>query len=445
MMPEKSKNEFERLSITYLPIDDLAAHPGNSRTHNHDQIHQIAASMKEFGFSNPVLIDHKNVIIAGHGRVAAAKLLGMKSVPTIRLKDLSEDQVRAYLIADNRLAEKAGWDKSTLAIELQHLLSIDCNFDVTITGFEVPEIDPILQEAARQQEDDDIFKVDEKNRTVTRPGDLWQLGRHCILCGDALEEGCYSALMQGRLAAAVFTDPPFNDPIDGYVAGFGRTHHREFTMASGEMTGTEYTDFLFKAFKNLERNCEDGSLNFVCLDWRHLPEILTASRRVYTEFKNLCVWVKENGGQGSLYRSRHELVFVFKSGKGKHRNNIQVGKHGRYRTNIWEYPRVKSSAANGGEQLSGLHPTIKPVVMVADAILDCTARNDVVLDPFLGSGTTVIAAERTGRICYGMDLDPGYIDTALRRWQRVTNLAAVLAATGQTFAQRETEALNARQ
>jgi DNA modification methylase len=432
------------LKVNYLPIESLTAHPNNARTHSRQQVRQIAASIESFGFTNPVLIDRTNIVIAGHGRVAAARLLGMSQVPTIRLENLTQDQIRAYLIADNRLAEKAGWDESILAIELQHLLTIDGGLDVTLTGFEVPEIDLILKQVAGKQDEDDVFDVDETSQTVTQSGDIWQLGKHRILCGDALNEGSYSLLMQGRRAAAVFADPPYNDPIDGYVAGFGKVHHREFAMASGEMSETEFTEFLFKTFRNLERNSKNGSLHFVCLDWRHLPELLAASRRVYTEFKNLCVWIKESGGQGSLYRSRHELVCVFKSGKERHRNNVQLGQYGRYRTNVWEYPRVKSLAKNGEEQLSGLHPTIKPVAMVADAILDCTARNDIVLDPFLGSGTTVIAAERTGRICYGMDLDPAYVDTALRRWQKFTGLVAVHQMTGQTFAQREKEAIDVR-
>lgn len=204
-------------------------------------------------------------------------------------------------------------------------------------------------------------------------------------------------------------------------------------MASGEMSQTEYTEFLSRMFRNLERNSEDGSLHFVCLDWRHLPELLAASQRVYSEIKNLCVWIKESGGQGSLYRSRHELILVFKSGKKRHRNNVQLGQYGRCRTNVWEYPRVKSFARNGEEQLSDLHPTIKPTAMVADAILDCTSRNDIVLDPFLGSGTTIMAAERTGRICYGMDLDAVYVDTVVRRWQKHTGDRAVHASTGKAF------------
>jgi DNA modification methylase len=439
----KTEN-FPELAVVYKSIGIIKASSRNARTHSKEQVRQIATSIEEFGFVNPILIDRDNSIVAGHGRVEAAKLLGMVQVPTIRLEGLTADQIRAFAIAENRLAENAGWDNSLLAIELQHLLTIDGAFDATITGFEVPEIDLILQEAAGKQDEDDAFDFEETSASVTQSGDLWQLGKHRIYCGNALNADCYSALMRGLRATAVFTDPPFNDPIDGYVAGFGKIHHREFAMASGEMSVTEYTGFLSKTFRNLELNSDDGSLHYVCLDWRHLPELLAASRDVFSEFKNMCIWVKESGGQGSLYRSRHELVLVFKSGKAKHRNNIQLGQYGRYRTNVWEYPRVRSLAKNGEEQLSGLHPTIKPVAMVADAIQDCTARNDIILDPFLGSGTTVIAAERTGRICYGMDLDSRYVDTVVRRWQRFTKLEAIHESTGQKFSEREQETTNAR-
>lgn len=312
-------------------------------------------------------------------------------------------------------------------------MTIDGAFDVTVTGFEVPEIDLIIEGAPVRQDQDDVLDLEKMSRTVTRPGDLWQLGKHRLFCGDALNEDSYSVLAQGRQATAALIDPPYNDPIDGYVSGFGKTHHREFVMASGEMSHTEYVEFLYKVFRLLSRNSQEGAIHFVCMDWRHLPEALVASGRVYSEFKNLCVWVKESGGQGSFYRSQHELILVFKNGRGRHRNNIQLGQYGRFRTNVWKYARVKSSARSVEEWLPRLHPTIKPMEMVADAILDCTARNDIVLDPFVGSGTTVIAAEQTGRTCHGMDLDPLYIDTAVLRWQRHTGNRAILVATGKFF------------
>jgi DNA modification methylase len=434
---------LSKLAIVYHSTDTLLANPRNARTHSKHQIRQIAACIREVGFTNPVLIDGRNTIIAGHGRVEAAKLERIEQVPTILLESLTEDQIRAYTLADNRLAEKAGWDKEILAIELQHLLNID-DLDVTITGFEVPEIDLILHEARKERDQDDVVDVDETGRAVTHAGDLWKLDRHRLICGDALEDDTYQALMTGRRAAAVFTDPPYNDPIDGYVTGFGKIHHAEFAMAAGEMSEAEFTEFLTKVCVRLAHHCSDGALVYIFMDWRHTRELLAAAGPVFTEFKSLCVWDKKVGGQGSLYRSQHELVFVFKNGKGRHRNNIQLGQYGRYRTNVWEYPRVNSLSRKGEEgNLATLHPTVKPVALVADAILDCSARRDIVLDSFLGSGTTLVAAERVGRICYGIELDPLYVDAAIRRWQRYTGDYAVHAVTGKRFdeiATNDTEA-----
>jgi DNA modification methylase len=429
------------LSIVDRPVGDLRLDPNNPRLHTQNQIRQIARSIEAFGFNVPVLIDARGQVIAGHGRVLAAQVLGMTHVPTIRLEHLTEAQIRAFMIADNRLTENSLWDDRLLAEQLKALSVLDLDFSIEVTGFEMGEIDLMIGglSPAPEGETDPVDAMADPGVQVTKPDDLWHLGRHRLLCGDALKQDSYSRLMQGRRAAAVFADPPYNDPIDGYVAGFGKIHHREFAMASGEMSEGEFTEFLAKTFRNLTRSSEGGSLHFVCLDWRHLPEMLAASRRAYSEFKNLCVWVKESGGQGSLYRSRHELVFIFKSGTAKHRNNIQLGQYGRYRTNVWEYPRVKFPAGDGEEKLSGLHPTIKPAAMVADAILDSTSRNDIVLDPFLGSGTTLIAAERTGRICYGLELDPTYVDTAIRRWQAFTSQSAVHEKSGLSFDEHEKE------
>ena len=425
---------FSELTVHYLPIDSLTAYSKNARSHSKRQIRQIAESIKAFGFNNPVLIARNNTIIAGHGRVAAAKLLGMDQVPTIQLEGLSDDEIHAYVIADNRLAEKAGWDKSILAIELQHLLTIDSDFDVTITGFEVPEIDLILEEAARKQDEDDIFDVDETNQPVTQPGDHWRLGKHHVLCGTALEEPSYKALMTGRRAHVVFSDPPYNVAIDGNVCGNGSVRHREFAMASGEMNEAEFVAFLTTTLRLLARHSTNGSVHFICMDWRHAGELLAAGRQIYEALLNLCVWVKDNGGLGSFYRSRHELVFVFRNGKGPQRNNVQLGKFGRDRTNVWEYPGVNTLSRQTGEgNLLALHPTVKPVALVADALLDCSAREDIVLDPFLGSGTTLIAAERVGRICHGIEIDPRYVDVAIRRWQQHTGDHAIHVATDKSF------------
>jgi hypothetical protein len=395
------------LTITYQRVEDLKTNPRNSRTHSKHQIRQIADSIKAFGFTNPVLLDSNDTVIAGHGRVDAAKLLGISDVPTIRLENLSPDQIRAYVIADNRLAEKAGWDKSILAIELQHLLTIESEFDITVTGFEIPEIDLLLCPGNYAPDVDDIFELDETSQPVTQPDDLWELGRHRILCGSAIEQSAYARLMGTKRAGMVFIDPPYNVPIQGHVSGNGAIRHREFQMASGEMSEFQFISFLSSSLKLLARYSATASVHFVCMDWRHIGELLTAGRQVYDSVLNVCVWVKNNGGMGSFYRSRHELVFVFRNGKGKHRNNIQLGQFGRNRTNVWEYPSINSQAKTGEEgNLLALHPTVKPVALIADALLDCSARGDLVLDAFLGSGSTLIAAERTGRCCYGIELDP---------------------------------------
>jgi DNA modification methylase len=268
---------------------------------------------------------------------------------------------------------------------------------------------------------------------VTKPGDVWLLGRNRLICGDALVGQTYQRLMDGRLAAAVFTDPPYNTPTDGYVTGFEKVHHAELVMASGEMMEAEFTEFLSKTFANLKIASAPGSIHLVCVDWRHLKELLAAAERTYTELKNVCVWVKDSGGQSSLFRNQHELVFVFKSGKTKQRNNIQLGQYGRYRTNVWQYPRVNSRCRNAEEPNLQLHPSVKPVAMVAEAIMDCTARGEIVLDAFLGSGTTLVAAERVGRICYGIELDPTYVDLAVRRWQAYTGNTARHAQSKRSF------------
>jgi DNA modification methylase len=423
------------LSVDYKALTDLKPYSCNARTHSKHQIRQIAESISVFGFTNPVLVDSSNRIVAGHGRVEAAKLLGMTEVPTIRLEGLSEDQIRAYIIADNKLAENAGWDKSILAIELQHLLTLDgADFDVTVTGFEVAEIDLILQEAA-QDDPDDFIEPTNTGTAVTKPGDLWLLGKHKILCGSALDESSFSVLMGSHKAHMAFVDPPYNLVIEGNVSGKGAVKHEDFKMASGEMDEAQFTKFLTDSLGLLARYTISGSVHYVCIDWRHLREMLAAGGQSYDTLLNLCVWVKDNGGQGSFFRSRHELVFVFRNGKSRNRNNIQLGKYGRYRTNVWEYPAVRGLSQQQSDEgnLLALHPTVKPVALVADAILDCSAPGNLVLDSFLGSGSTLMAAQRTGRICYGTEIEPVYVDTAIRRWQRDTGSHAIHAESGKRF------------
>ena len=424
---------MDKLDVIEQSIGALRPYERNPRTHSPKQIKQIARSIEEFGWTNPVLLDDENRILAGHGRVAAAKTLGIRTAPTIRLSHLTEAQRRAYIVADNKLAENAGWDKELLAGELQYLLDSEFEIDVSLTGFETAEIDLIIQDQANAATDDVADEVPELNeKAVTEPGDLWLLGRHRLLCADATDRASYSELMGDQRAQLVFTDPPYNVPIQRHVCGLGKIQHSEFAMASGEMSAPEFETFLASVFDHLSANSVNGAIHFICMDWRHMTEVLVAGRQAYSECKNLCVWAKTNGGMGSLYRSQHELVFVFKNGRAPHINNVDLGRHGRYRTNVWTYPGVN---AFGSERLAelGMHPTVKPVAMVKDAILDCSHRNGIVLDAFCGSGTTILAAEQAGRICHSLELDPRFVDVAIKRWCALTGKPAIHESSGLSF------------
>jgi hypothetical protein len=433
----------DRIQVTYRPIAQLELNPQNPRLHTPRQIRQIAESIQSFGFNVPILVDAGRKVIAGHGRIAACKLLGWTEVPTISLEHLSEEQAKAFTIADNRLTENSVWDDRLLAEQLKELSVLDLDFSLEATGFEMGEIDLRIESlnggAASEDAADDLSTLP-TGPAVTRPGELWLLGEHRVYCGSALDAASFATLLDGEQAELIFTDPPYNVRIEGNVSGLGRVRHREFAMASGEMSEAQYTNFLTRALSLHTRHSAQGSLHFICMDWRHMDELLAAGRTVYTGLTNLCVWAKDNGGMGSLYRSQHELVFVFKYGRAPHRNNVMLGVHGRNRSNVWNYPCAKSFSRSGDEgNLLALHPTVKPVALVADAIMDATARRDIVLDGFLGSGTTVIAAERTGRRCFGLELDPLYVDTVIRRWQTFTRNNARHAESGRSFGESETK------
>lgn len=431
-----------QLTIRHFPVDSLRLDPLNPRAHTDKQVQQIANSILSFGFNVPILIDQDRNIIAGHGRLLASKLLGITEVPTISLGHLSPHQAKAFMIADNRLTENSAWNEVLLGEQLKALSDVELDFNLEATGFEMAEIDLLIEgltPAPTAQDPADAVPEDTGLR-VSKLGDLWNLGEHRLLCGDALDPISYARLMGDQLASIVFTDPPFNVPIDGHASGLGKKQHGNFLMACGEMSRPEFTDFLRKSCRCLVRSSRDGAIHFVCMDWRHVGELMDAGREVYDELKNIAVWVKDNGGMGSLYRSQHEFVLVFKHGKGSHRNNVQLGQFGRYRTNVWQYPGANSFSRKTTEgNLLELHPTVKPVALVADALLDCSARGDIVLDPFLGSGTTLIAAERTGRICYGMELDSQYVDIAVQRWQAFTGLGAKHETSGRTFNELQEE------
>ena len=317
-----------------VPVKGLKPYSGNARTHSRKQIKQIAKSIERFGFTNPILISDDEEIVAGHCRVEAAKLLGLDHVPALRLSHLSATERRAYVLADNKLAENAGWDKELLAIELQGLIDLD--FDVELTGFALAEIDLCLGDSlsATDEHSREIVPAPEAGPTVSSRGDIWEIGPHRVMCGDALSAVDLGQLMDGESAQMVFTDPPYNVPIDGHVSGLGRAQHREFVAASGKMTREAFTSFLQTSLSNVASVMMDGAIAFLCMDWRHMGEVLTAGEAAFTELKNLCVWNKTNAGMGTFYRSKHELVFVFKNGKAPHVNSFGLGDTGRYRTNV---------------------------------------------------------------------------------------------------------------
>ena len=433
------------LEVTYLPITSLKPNPQNPRVHNEKQVRQIAQSIEAFGFNVPILVDDRHNVVAGHGRLLAAQKLGWKSVPVIRLNHLSESQYSAFLIADNRLTENSSWDDRLLGEQLKVLSELELDFDLEVTGFEVAEIDVLIDglEPLDEPDPDDRLPAIEGS-AISEIGDLWQLGKHRVLCGNSLDPESYKRLLDGTKVDLVITDPPYNVVIDGHASGLGKARHREFAMASGEMSIGEFTEFLRKVMTLARKNSQPGSFAYYFMDWRHMNQILAAGLDVYGDLMNLCVWAKNNAGMGSFYRSAHELIFLFKNGNASHRNNIQLGKFGRYRTNVWNYPSANTFSRSGPDgDLLALHPTPKPVSLVGDAIKDSTVRGASILDPFLGSGTTVIAAERTGRVCYGLELDPLYVDTLIRRWQRRTKREALHVESGETFAIRETRGLGA--
>lgn len=435
-------NKPTRFEIVNCAPASLRPYDRNARKHSAKQVRQIADSISRFGFTNPVLVSDDGQIIAGHGRVQAAKLLGLDSVPTLQLSHLTETERRAYVLADNKLALNAGWDQEMLAIELQALMDLD--FDVTLTGFSLAEVDLTLDAVRDSDPEADAGPEDEipvmAGQAVSRRGDVWILGRHRLVCGDARNPEDYARVMEREVADLIFTDPPYNVAIDGHVCGLGRVRHREFAMGVGEMSETQFTGFLTETLGAAAGVARDGAIAFVCMDWRHMGELLAAGREIFSDLKNLCVWNKTNGGMGTFYRSKHELVFVFKVGTAPHVNTFGLGDTGRYRTNVWDYAGISSMGAGRDDALA-MHPTVKPTALVADAIKDCSKRGDLVLDPFAGSGTTLIAAETCGRAARVIEYDPLYCDTIVRRYERLTGKPAVLAESAQTFERVEVERL----
>jgi DNA modification methylase len=413
-----------------VATSSLTPNPRNARMHSDRQVRQLAANIQRFGFLVPMVVDDDNMIAAGHGRWEAAKRLRLAEVPCIRARFLTEADRRAFALAENRLAELSSWDAEILSGELELLFEAD--FDISTIGFSTADLNFALvdDEEGKPGKAEQVELPDPQTEAISRVGDLWLMPPHRLYCGDSREVASWEALLGEDRAQLVFADPPFNVAINGHVSGTGR--HREFVAASGEFSPAEFTTFLRQAFRNCVRFSVSGSIHFQCMDWRHAREILDAADGVYDDFKQLIVWAKTNAGMGSFYRSRHELVFVFKAGKGKHTNNFGLGDTGRYRTNVVEYAGANTFRKGRAEDLEA-HSTVKPTALVADFILDCSNRGDLVVDPFIGSGTTLIAAHRTRRRGAGIELDPLYVDTALRRLAKVTGIAPVLAGDGRTF------------
>ncbi len=428
-------SELKATTVQALSLDQIKVDRRNARTHSSKQIRQIANSIAAFGFTNPLLLNEDGTLIAGEGRLKAAQLLGFAKVPAIVLAGLSPPKQRALAIADNKIAENAGWDRERLAIEIPELAGLleAEGLDVSVLGFEAVEIDQLVTdfEANAADPEDGIDSTWLQDRAVSRRGDLWVLGPHRLLCGDARSAADIARLMAHGRADMVFLDPPYNVRIGG-VVGRGRTKHSEFAMASGEMSSADYVRFLDVTLNAAASVSREGALHYVCTDWRHIAELLAAAKPVYGDTINIAVWVKSNAGQGSFYRSQYELVGIFRVGQASHLNNIELGRHGRSRTNVWHYAGVNSFRAGRMDELRS-HPSAKPVALVADALKDCTRRGDVVLDTFCGSGTTILAAERVGRHARALEIEPRFVDVAIRRWQAFTRLDARHAERGSSF------------
>jgi DNA modification methylase len=416
--------------IFWIAIDKVTPNGRNAHTHSRQQIRQIANSIAAFGFVVPILVDDGGVIIAGHGRYAAAKLLDLKEVRVIKLRGLSEAKRRALALADNRIAENAGWDRELLAIELPALAEILVveGLDVSITGFSPAEIDQLTVDFQEDPSDpDDAMDPEWTTATpVSKPGDLWELGKHRLLCGDARNTDHVARLMGSTPASMAFLDPPC------MIGRSGRVKLNEFATASGgELSRSDFVAFLKNTLAQAAAVSRDGAVHYVCMDWRRIGELVDAASVIYGEMLNLAVWVKSNAGQGSFYMSQHELVGIFRVGEESHVNNVELGRRGRSRSNVWHYAGVNTSLAGRDELKSD--PTVKPVALVADAVRDCTRRDDIVLDIFGGSGTTILAAERVGRRAYTIEIAPRFVDVAIKRWQAFSGKVAICAETGLSF------------
>ena len=422
--------------IRYRPVDALRLYNRQLKTHPEEQIIGLMASIGTFGCVSPVLIDEHDIVIDGEALVISARRLGLREIPTIRIDHLDPNEVRLLRLTLKKLATKSSWNDPELAVELSELLVLDLDISLDVTGFSFVEIDNLISppEASGELEETCPPEPIEPGPAIAQLGDLWVLGQHKLLCGSSLERSSFERLMGSERAQMVMTDAPYNVKIAGNVSGLGKTVHREFLQASGELSKSEFETFLADSMGVHGEFCCDGALLYMFMDWKHGGEMYRGIEANGLALTNVVVWVKPNGGMGSLYRSRHEFLFIAKKGTAPHRNCVELGKHGRYRTNCWEYPGMNSFGAQRDELLA-MHPTVKNLDMIADAIRDVTYRGEIVLDGFAGSGTTLMAAEKTGRVCRCIELDPLYVDCIIRRWEKATGDKARLGhSDGATFA-----------
>lgn len=420
------------VQIEYMPVEQLIPYIGNARTHSGKQVAQLAKCIKRFRYIAPVLIDKNGLLIAGHGRLLAAKHLGLTHIPAIRIEHLTEAERRALTLADNKITTNAGWDSNLLRVELEFLMNTDFDFDADAIGFETPELNLLINPSQDPTIEEPIPEPPQAADLVSQTGDIWTLGAHRVACGDCRDSALREMLLKGEQARMVCIDPPYNVPIAGHVCGNGKHQHNEFKMAAGEMSRAQFIEFLKSSLDALADGCMDGALLFCCIDWRHYSDLYQACTELGLSPVNMAVWVKSNGGMGSLYRSQHELILIIKKGTAPHINNVELGKHGRYRSNVWRYAGMNAFGAERDEALS-VHPTVKPTAMIMDAIQDVTHHGDIVMDSFLGSGTTLIAAQKCQRRCFGIEIEPRYVDVILQRWMDLTGDQPVHAASGLSF------------
>lgn len=422
-----SETQPSNNNLQMVDIESIILRSKSLRKHSKKQLQKLKNAINKVGYVNPILLDEKYNILAGELRLFAAKELGFTQIPAIILENLTPEEIEAIRILDNRIAEDGEWNFENLKDEIEKLMKFDITFEDL--GFDTVDYDEIFliknsgENKVHDADKEDESWLDANIPTKVKTGDLWRLGDHFIFCGDSLNDKSFEILMQGELAQIVVTDPPYNCKIKGHVCGLGKTQHEEFAMASGEMTDSEFAEFISKFMQNLVKFSCDGSLSYIFMDWVGVKLLLTQGKKHYSELKNIAVWNKKVGGMGAMYRSQHEMVPIFKNGKAKHQNHIQLGKNGRYRTNVWDYSGVRATNPTSLELLK-LHPTVKPVAMLHDILLDSSSKNDIVLDCFGGSGSTLLAAERCKRRARLIEIHPRYVDVSIYRWEKETGKTA---------------------